>query len=454
MVSREEELRVEVNQWSNISKPSLITLVSITETRDQTTPRANTLYDDADDLQKQLDSEDRDRLQYGLMRYFFTERIILGRVLPSLKQSSLPMRTLAWVIRRSILLFQAGFALSLWILRPARGIFALVYRHTANAAAKRIELVSPRSPLPSRSSFMALDHLMRRVPPVAGADCWACDGPAGAKPADVDGKGSDRPGGVAVPAAPHKEWDYKGQDKWSASYPGCGGRSQSPVDLPVDTLVRTKGARPLLFCNYDVMPTSLTLENYGQSVKLYGEWKNKLRPLVYGGAAHSRRYLFHSLTLHWPSEHAVGGLQYPLEIQVLHISAEFSTIDEALEASPRDHQAILGIASLYKFDNHTQKGLSELLKTASAMYDVKASVPLNPLSYFSPPLKEYACYQGSITTPPCTESVLWLIRGRTLSVTREHVELFQSLLGDYEETGKMVSRRVQPLNDRKTFYFS
>lgn len=38
---------------------------------------------------------------------------------------------------------------------------------------------------------------MRRVPPVAGTDCWACDGPAGAKPADVDGEGSDRPGGGA-----------------------------------------------------------------------------------------------------------------------------------------------------------------------------------------------------------------------------------------------------------------
>lgn len=84
------------------------------------------------------------------------------------------------------------------------------------------------------------------------------------------------------------------------------------------------------------------------SVVLSGEWKSEQRPLIYGGAAHSRRYLFHSMALHLPSEHTVGGLQYPLESQALYVSAEYKGVEEALEASPSDPQAFLAVANLYK----------------------------------------------------------------------------------------------------------
>lgn len=81
---------------------------------------------------------------------------------------------------------------------------------------------------------------------------------------------------------------------------------------------------------------------------LFGEWKSEQRPLIYGGAAHSRRYLFHSLTLHMPAEHTVGGLQYPVETQAFYVSAEYRDLEHALEASPSDPQAFLAVANMYK----------------------------------------------------------------------------------------------------------
>lgn len=84
------------------------------------------------------------------------------------------------------------------------------------------------------------------------------------------------------------------------------------------------------------------------TVVLYGEWEGDHQPYIYGGTAHSRKYLFHSMTLHWPSEHNIGGVKYPLESQFLHISAEYKTLQDAIGASRRDSLAIVGMVNLYK----------------------------------------------------------------------------------------------------------
>ncbi|KAF9800806.1 hypothetical protein SFRURICE_007514 [Spodoptera frugiperda] len=246
-------------------------------------------------------------------------------------------------------------------------------------------------------------------------------------------------------------WDYTTQAKWTTAFPDCGGKSQSPVDLPVAGLIKARGARSLLFQNYDVEAQKMTLMNDGKRVMLFGEWKSEQRPLIYGGAAHSRRYLFHSLTLHMPAEHTVGGLQYPVETQAFYVSAEYRDLEHALEASPSDPQAFLAVANMYKYSNYSHKGLIEILKVSKSVRYRNVTIKKKPLSYFNPPFKEYVCYQGSMSTPPCTESVLWLVRGRALSVMREAVE--EILMKTQSAPQQMSFRSIQPLNDRKVYYF-
>ncbi|XP_046963283.1 carbonic anhydrase 3-like [Vanessa cardui] len=324
------------------------------ETQDQTTTRPNTLNDDADDIQKQLDNEARDKMVYGKPK-------------------------------------------TVWIFRlPTQ--FPLGTTKSMSRNSRKLNIFQSRA-----KTKMSL-------------------------PEDSN------------------------QNEWYKIYPHCGGYSQSPVDLPAASVVKVKGSRNLCFINYDTIPHQLTLYKSGQRVILYGEWDHDLQPLVYGGAAHSRRYVFHSMILHWPSEHRIGGFQYPMETQVIHISAEFKSLDEALEASLRDPQAVLGIANLYKYQNHTEQGLATLLDVACKSRGINASVTPQYLSFFNPPLKQYACYQGSLTAPPCTESVLWMVRGTALAVTREDVEIANRLLDDGGTRGSL-GRQPQPLNDRKVFYF-
>ncbi|VVD04684.1 unnamed protein product, partial [Leptidea sinapis] len=184
---------------------------------------------------------------------------------------------------------------------------------------------------------------------------------------------------------------------------------------------------------------------------IFGHWDVRYRPSVFGGAANRRRYHFHSLILHTPSEHRIGGLQYPIETQLLHVAAEYTNITDAIAASTRDPQAILGLANLFKIDNTTLSGIKEMLKVVTGLRLLHISLPVQSLNAFNPPFREYVSYQGSLTYPPCTEAVLWVVRARALTITRKALNSIQGLR-DEKFRGSFL-RETQPLNDRNIFYF-
>nr|XP_021208933.1 carbonic anhydrase 1 isoform X2 [Bombyx mori] len=290
-------------------------------THDQTTSRANTLFDDADDIQKQLEIEAKNRFVYGSPKAIWVFH--------------LPPK------------FPEGHA---------------VTRQLSSNYLSKPDAITQRAMFNADATY---------------------------------------------------DWEYAEQNNWWKKYPQCGGRSQSPVDIPVKGLIKARRGRPLLFCNYDVPPENMTLI------------KDERR----------------------------GNLQYPLESQALHISAEYNTLDEAVAASRRDPLAVLGIANLYKFANKTQKGLKMLIEAASRVTLKRKGLPTKPLSYFNPPFKEYSCYHGSLTAPPCTEAVLWFVRAKALPVQREAVESIRQILIS-DEMRKSYSRQPQPLNDRKVYFFN
>ncbi|KAJ8733160.1 hypothetical protein PYW08_001458 [Mythimna loreyi] len=337
------------------------------QSQDQTSSRTNTLFDDADDIQRQLDNEARDRIKFGRPKTI-------------------------WVFH-----FPTHFP---------------DHNSIVETTEKQIRI------------RRHLRHSIKRKEEECEDEDSSCCQPP---------------------------WEYGTQAEWLKKFPDCGGKSQSPVNLPVDGLIKPRGARPLLFQNHDVPAKSMTLMIDGIQMVLSGEWKNENRPLIYGGAAHSRRYLFHSMVIHLPAEHTVGSLYFPLETQVYYISAEYKDMQEALQASS-DQQAILAISNMFSYGNHTHQGLADILVAAKKQGCRNGTLKGSPLSYFNPPFKEYACYQGSLSTPPCTESVLWLIRGRTMHIKREAWESAQKFVNENFES-RPTFRLAQPLNDRRIYFF-
>lgn len=77
------------------------------------------------------------------------------------------------------------------------------------------------------------------------------------------------------------------------------------------------------------------------------------------------------------------------------------------------------------------------------------------LSHFLPKLDEtFYYYKGSLTTPPCTESVTWIIFPQLLTVSKAQLDAFQLL--DSKENHHLGNtyRKEQPLNGRKLYVSS
>ncbi|KAF3785673.1 Alpha carbonic anhydrase 7 [Nymphaea thermarum] len=127
--------------------------------------------------------------------------------------------------------------------------------------------------------------------------------------------------------------------------------------------------------------------------------------------------------LHWhsPSEHTINGRRYDLELHMVHQTEDNQT-------------AVVGI--LYKIgrqDTFLQHAsilsLDEIQKVADKKEAEMEAGILDPREVKIGSRKYYR-YLGSLTTPPCTEGVIWTISKKVRTVSREQVQLLRDAVHD------------------------
>lgn len=218
--------------------------------------------------------------------------------------------------------------------------------------------------------------------------------------------------------APH--WSYGGKagpENWgrlAPEYAACGiGREQSPVDLSrsipavLGNPVVQWRETPLVVLNnghtlqVDVVP--------GSSLILDGE--------VY------QLVQFH---FHHPSEHTVDGVAYPLEAHFVHTGAA--------------GLAVLGVLFVEGPADPTLGALWALMPpNPGTVRDPEATIAPARLLPADATTWRYA---GSLTTPPCSEVVSWVIYRQPVTASPQQLQAFASLFPNN-------ARPVQPLNRRK-----
>ncbi|XP_053375939.1 carbonic anhydrase-like [Mercenaria mercenaria] len=258
-------------------------------------------------------------------------------------------------------------------------------------------------------------------------------------------------------------WTYRGSlgpDHWHLDYPHCGGVKQSPISVVTnDVIIDTDRLTPIVLRGYEtVSNVTYTLENNGHTVLV--DLNDKHSEMSGGGLPGT--FVAQQFHFHWGatdergSEHDVNGIHFPMEMHLVHFNKKYGTISTAVDKE--DGLAVLGF--FFKIGRHNPY-FEEIIdhfnqiKYKNSEVEIK-SIPLVEL--MPEKLTKFYRYEGSLTTPPCYESVTWTLFNETIEIAEEQLQDFRTTLYENEENGSDLSydisddyRPVQCLFRRRVY---
>ena len=144
--------------------------------------------------------------------------------------------------------------------------------------------------------------------------------------------------------------------------------------------------------------------------------------------------------LHWPSEHVFNGVSYPLELHIV-------TAKDGVEDPVHTPMGLSVLGFVFKKGSSSSAALKPLVDALPSIVESGAKVDLSSSEFkledvvnpvMSTPL--YGYYQGSLTTPPCTEVVEWINFLTPLEVGEEDIAKFEALKDD---DGKVIKSNTR-----------
>ncbi|KAM4721474.1 carbonic anhydrase 5A, mitochondrial [Rhinophrynus dorsalis] len=239
---------------------------------------------------------------------------------------------------------------------------------------------------------------------------------------------------------------------WKGTIDIPGGNRQSPIDIRMRDSVFHPHLAPV-HTQYDPN-TCLHIWNNGYAFLVEFDDSTD-KSVVSGGPLDNpfrlKQFHFHwGINNDWGSEHTVDSKVYPAELHLVHWNcSKFRTFEEAI--MEENGLAVIGV--FLKLGKHHEK----LQKLVDILPSVRYKDSLTEFNYFDPSCllpscSDYWTYSGSLTTPPLTESVTWIVMKKPIEVDHSQLAVFRSLLFSAvgEEEQYMVDnfRPLQPLMNR------
>lgn len=216
------------------------------------------------------------------------------------------------------------------------------------------------------------------------------------------------------------QWSYGGSTnptRWGEldeDFAICDrGRNQSPVNLEGGSV----GAQANIQFNYQGTP--LVVENKDKTIKIpyrEGSWVR----------IDGRRYDLVQFHFHTPSEHQHDGKAYAMEAHLVH-------------QNNAGQLAVIGVFIKEGERNNFLQSIWEIIPETEGE-SASSDVEINAVDLL-PDDNSYYNYRGSLTTPPCSQNVLWHVLETPIEASAEQIDQFTSIY-------QMNARPPQPRNGR------
>ncbi|RXJ96476.1 hypothetical protein CRV00_02350 [Malaciobacter molluscorum] len=218
-------------------------------------------------------------------------------------------------------------------------------------------------------------------------------------------------------------WGYAGKEapiNWAnldARYSMCkDGKHQSPINITREDIIDSN----LGDVTYYDDSIASNFENNGHTLKVNFKSGNMIEYA-------SKEYALLQMHFHTPSENQINGKSFPMEAHFVHKDSKGN---------------LLVIAVMFEITDDSNVIISKLLKNLPSKVGDKKDLKADIYGYdILPEDRDFYSFDGSLTTPPCSEGVKWIVLKNPVNISVSQLEKFKNIMQEN-------NRPIQEQNNR------